>query len=581
MVSAFALSILLVAYYIGDLFLGQIGERHVAYDISAVAILLYVMESRITSFLHYRRMMKIPKLRPQLKMQRGFFLMRLGLALACVFFLGLWLARWRFGLHTGLDSIQSQLFRIYLTAGIFSLIIAEILRDDKIVYFLNRLEFTPGRTVFVLYSVAALIGSFTLIMPWNLQPRKTIELIDALFVSVSALSVTGLSPIDIATTFTKSGLVSILVMIQAGGIGIVAIAASLASITRQHLHMASSLMGTESYDLPDLGQMSSFIGRVIGFTFGMETIGTIWIYFSLPATTPDRLFHAIFHAISAFCNAGFSSFSQNLNVQWATPLTITGVSILVFFGSLGFPLIFETVDRLKKNHPRRYFSSNSILTVSTMSVVIVVGFVGFFLADYFSAHGNRDVLRLVGQSIFYTINSRTAGFNITPIAEFSQGAVLIVIAMMFIGGNPLSTAGGIKSTTIGILLATTGSFLRGHKWVQFRNREIPNTTIFKAIAIVVIYIFAATLAVLILMASEGIDAWHLLFEVASAITTCGLSLGATPYLTPLGKLVIVVLMMTGRLGIITLVFVGMGRISGQRFPLSQRSLFCWLRRQYV
>ncbi len=209
-----------------------------------------------------------------------------------------------------------------------------------------------------------------------------------------------------------------------------------------------------------------------------------------------------------------------------------------------------------------------------MTILVALGgTISFFTVDYLTAQNRPDFWSHVGESLFYAIPARTAGFNLRPIAEFSQGAVLITLVLMLIGGSPLSTAGGIKTSTLGVIITSAISFMRGHSWIQFHNREIPITTLMKSISLVTLYMVISILAIITLISSEGLNPLNLTFEVVSAISTCGLSLGVTPYLRTFAKVILIILMLLGRLGIMTIIYVGAGKISEQRFRYPKDHFF--------
>lgn len=571
MLSAVLMFVFLIGVFIADTLIPNSRERLLVYDLFIAAFCLSIFLEKFRTLYRNRLRVRTGRYWRNLRQKRTILVTREILNIFGLFFLCLWLGRWFSGFETGINPAESLRFATYISAGMLAIILGQLLHDDKILLLVHRLDLTPGRTVVLLYACASLLGSFSLIMPWSLRSDQSLSLIDALFISVSSLAVTGLSPVNLAETFTLAGLTSILIMIQVGGLGIVAITAGLASIARSRISMASSLLGRENFDMPDLGELSRFVARVLILALVCEAIGAIWIYFTISEFTPNRLFHAIFHSISSFCNAGLSSFADSLDSNYVFVGAIWCSGILSVIGGFCFPVIFEFVDWLWGK--RKWISSNGYLQIIMTVLVAVGGAMSFFIVDYLTAQNPPDFWTHVGESMFYAIPARTAGFNIRPIAEFSQGAVLITIVMMLIGGAPLSTSGGIKTSTLGIIAASAISFMRGHTWVQFRHREIPITTLMKSISVVTLYVGISTLAIVVLIASEGLDPLSLTFEVVSAISTCGLSLGVTPYLSTFAKIVLIILMLVGRLGIMTIVYVGAGKMSEQRFRYPKDHFF--------
>lgn len=491
---------------------------------------------------------------------------------ASIIFLMLWLSRWSQGPGLALHPEEALRYRTFLHAGSLLALSAFIAASQRIRSMWEVLDLTPGRMVLLSYGIASLVGTFLLILPLSLQPQASLPILDALFVSVSAISVTGLSPVDVSQTFSLFGQSVILVGIQLGGIGIVVLSVGLAVVTRQRLSLSESLMGRELYDLPEIGGVKAFVLRVVLFTFAIEAMGFVWIYFSLPQDLPHRLFHAVFHTVSAFCNAGFSSFSSNLNLPglfWMKGC----VAVLIILGSIGFPVIFEGFDRLRGKPSRRTLSPHFILNISAVVVLLVVGTLSLFLIEVFRSGAVENVVSTFGSALFHSISARTAGFNIAEISDLNQGSQLVLVVLMIIGGSPLSTAGGVKTTTAAVIIVSMASLLRGHKWIQFRSSEISYFVLQKCVAIVVLYTLVALVAVVLLMGFSNLDAWMVTFEAISALSTTGLSLGATAELGAIGKMIIIALMLIGRLGLITIVYIGVGTLSSQRFRYPQEKYF--------
>jgi trk system potassium uptake protein len=412
-----------------------------------------------------------------------------------------------------------------------------------------------------------------LILPMSLRPGVSLNVIDALFTSVSAIAVTGLTTVPISGTFSLFGQSVILVLIQLGGIGIVAVSIGLVSLTGSKLSISQSLMGRLMYDLPQLGGVRVFIRNVVTVVFAAELIGCFWIYFSLPADTPYRMFQSVFHAVSAFCNAGFSTFPDSLNVAGLGFLKI-GIALLIIVGGMGFPVIFEVLPRLSVYRSvYRPLSANTVLTLSAACILLLVGAAGIFLSESFMSLSPLAWGVRLEQSLFYSVSSRTAGFNMLAPAELTFGTQFFILCLMFIGGASVSTAGGIKTSTATVVALSTLSLLRGHQWIQLRKREISMLVLQKAVAIIVLYLLIMVSAILVLLAIERENPWTITFEVVSALSTVGLSLGVTPQLSLPGKLVIIALMFTGRLGIITMVYVGIGQIRQQRFRYAKEDLY--------
>lgn len=470
----------------------------------------------------------------------------------------------------------SDRYRTLLHAGLLVSLVSISMSMRRVTSWWSLVDLTPGRMIVLLYAVASSFGTFFLILPWSLNPGASIELIDAFFVAVSAIAVTGLTPVNVAETFSMAGQSVLLVMIQVGGLGIIAISAALAVITRNRLSLSHSMMGREMYDLPNVGRMGRFITRVSLFTVLIEALGALWIYTSLPKDLEGRAFHAIFQSVSAFCNAGFSSFPNNLEIPGLVQMKSV-ICLLVLLGGIGFPVIFELISVARPSRSYRKLSSNTVLTLLMAVGLLLIGATGIFFIELF-AHPEKllrfdDASAKIGHAIFYSVSSRTAGFNLSDVSTLSIGTQFFLGVLMIIGGAPLSTAGGIKTTTAGVIIVAAVSLLRGHKWIQFRNSEISHLVLQKAITIILLYFSALFVAVLALLALEPMDPWQITFEVISALSTVGLSLGITDQLGGMSKLIVIALMLTGRLGLVTMVYVGVGRVAEQRFHYAQEQYY--------
>ncbi len=216
---------------------------------------------------------------------------------------------------------------------------------------------------------------------------------------------------------------------------------------------------------------------------------------------------------------------------------------------------------------------NTRLTLYVTGFLLFFGAAGLFVMEGFSGSTLMSGWTRFWTSVFYSISSRTAGFNMIPVDQLSQTSILVIMLLMVVGGGPMSTAGGIKTTTVGVLASTAWATLTGKTGPQFRDRAIPELTVFRAVAGVVFYMFIASMAALLLILTENLDPWIIIFEVISAMSTVGLSLGATPDLSGFGKIVVIVLMLTGRIGLATFLYAGLGRRDAQRYRCPQDRFF--------
>ncbi|KPK64905.1 hypothetical protein AMJ83_01505 [candidate division WOR_3 bacterium SM23_42] len=397
-----------------------------------------------------------------------------------------------------------------------------------------------------------LIGTLLLTFPSATADGRGTSFIDALFTATSATCVTGLIVQDTPVYFSTLGQVVILVLIQLGGIGIMSYSAFLALLfgrfTLGQRGMLQEMMEEERNVL-------SMILYVFKMTFVIEIIGAIILFFRWISIFRDpiqTLYLSIFHSVSAFCNAGFSLFSNSLENYIADPVVNVVIMALIILGGIGFIVVYEVTRNL--SGAKRLLSIHTKLVLVTSAVLVIVGFLLIFFIEFDSAFLDYSLTGKLWGAVFQSVTPRTAGFNTVPIASLSTITLTIIIILMFIGASPGSTGGGIKTSTFAILLLSLGNILRGKEDIEVFKRKIPSTIVYKAMAIVVGTLLLLVSIFLLLLAFEKQPFLPLLFESVSAFGTVGLSMGITPDLTIIGKLLIIILMYGGRIGPLTLGF---------------------------
>lgn len=407
----------------------------------------------------------------------------------------------------------------------------------------------PGRILFTTFFLLCLLGSILLAIPAATE-RGTIAFIDAVFTSVSAVCVTGLIVLDTPNDFTFLGQGFILLLIQLGGLGImslttVALHAMGRRLSLRHERLMASLADTSPRDL-----MRS-LGTILKFTFIMEGLGAVFLSLAFHFSgdqTGQAIWRGVFTAISAFCNAGFALQSESLIPYQSNPFVLHTVAALIVFGGIA-PVTGLAVPRWVAGKPIPIAARIALVT----SVVLLV--TGTFFMLVFEWNGSLAGLALADKlqnAWFQSVTLRTAGFNSIDIAGITSPTFLIMITFMFIGGSPGGTAGGVKTTTIGILAMTFWSNIANREQLVVHNRRIHSGTIYRAVTVVVSGIAIWFLAVIMLEVTQNISSRELIFEATSAIGTVGLSIGATPLLDEIGKVIIIVAMFAGRIGPISL-----------------------------
>lgn len=487
-------------------------------------------------------------------------------------FLGIWISRWRLGLDTSLLQAPTNFYLSMLDASLFCHFVSAITKNNLFLKIFINTPLNSSRTVLIQYFFAITVGAFLLMMPISLNPGKYISLPDALFTSVSALAVTGLATVNPAEVFSQFGLIILALLIQLGGLGIVIIIAAFSLARYKRITLKDTGSVHELYGIPQIANAPDFLLRVFGFTLLMEFLGAIAIYFSIKPHVPDRAFHALFHAISSFCNAGFSSFMLNLEKAPMGPLGYFTVCLLIVIGGLSFPVLFEILSNPKKTI-KGQISANARLTLNVTLFLLVAGSLSFWILGTLRLSSGLSSLELLQESIFYSVVSRTAGFNSVPVANLGVSIQLVLILLMIVGAGPLSTGGGIKTTSLGVLLATSVSFLKGRPGVTIFHREVPHSIVMRTLSVVFFYFFLSIFSILILIGTESIEPLPIAFEVISALSTVGLSMGVTAEFSLFGKFWLMFLMLAGRVGLVSILYAGLGTTKTTRYRLPEGQFY--------
>lgn len=434
----------------------------------------------------------------------------------------------------------------------------------------------PTRTLIISFLVLIISGAGLLMLPKSVT-GENLSFVDALFTATSATCVTGLIVKDTGADFTFMGQIIILSLIQLGGLGIVVFGVVIALLLGQALGLRESVAMQDLLSARTLGQIGRMIAFIFVGTLTIEAIGAVsmlGLWNEVPGravTIHEQWFASIFHSISAFCNAGFSLFDDSLisyERNWSVYLVICPLIIL---GGLGFGVLYDITniitDKTKrflrkkfgKNHgfnteaPKRMrLQTKIVLTVST--ALIIFGMISLLIFEHYTGLGTSNNGGVLG-AFFQSVTARTAGFNTIDVASLSDSGKFILIILMFIGGSPGSTAGGIKTVTLAVVVMTAVAALRKRSEVEMFKRSIKLVVVGRAITVTLLFVvvlFGATLALNITENGNEFGMSDILFEAASALGTVGLTTGITASLTNAGKLIIILVMLIGRLGPLTL-----------------------------
>ena len=410
------------------------------------------------------------------------------------------------------------------------------------------LRVSPARLLFAGYLFYAVAGWAALSLP--AAQEVPLRPIDTLFIATSALSTTGLATVDTAGSFTALGEALVLALIQLGGLGYMTVSSFLFLALRHRLSGVRAKTARAAFGLPDTLSPAVFLRSVVIFTLIVEAVGAfILTVIFYHRGVENFLWQAVFHSVSAFCTAGFSLFPTSLEAFRGDTNLLVVISALSILGSVGFLIIVDIWYWTIGRAGRLSYSSRVILLMTL--VLITLGTVQFLTATP-AESGTGDGQRVLDAFFQAMSASTTVGFNSLPIGTISPAAMLGLMALMLIGASPAGTGGGLKTTSMAALWAVLASALTGRRQVRFRGATLPGPRILAAVAGLLSYILLSFLGLLVLVASEEGQRFDvLLFEVLSALSTVGLSMGVTGSLSDTGKAVIILLMFAGRLGAVS------------------------------
>jgi len=419
-------------------------------------------------------------------------------------------------------------------------------------------RFQPAQFLAISFIVAICVGTILLLLPFSTKSGH-ISFIDALFTATSGVCVTGLIVQDTATYFTPFGQVVILVLFQLGGLGIMTFSTLILFVAGKKISIKDRIIIQQDFHPGAPRDVKSLVKNIFFYALAFEAAGTLFLFlrwqkdfFWLKA-----LSNSVFHSVSAFCNAGFSLFSDSfMSYRDDTWINIT-LFILIVLGGVGFLVLQESKEILsslvRRKKIRISLHTKMILTMT--SFLVVISFVLFLFIEWNRSLKMFTMKEKIFSSLFQVITPRTAGFNTINLGSLSFAAVFLLIMLMFIGASPGSTGGGVKTSTIGVIFAFLKSKIKARDSVNLFYRTLPMESVTKAFTVVTLavgIIFLSSFILLIAQPWAGMK--EVLFEVFSAFSTVGLSLGITPKLSNFGKIVIILTMYIGRIGPLTILF---------------------------
>lgn len=412
---------------------------------------------------------------------------------------------------------------------------------------------SPSRKLIIGFFLAILFGAILLKMPFSLQKGVDISFLSAMFTMVSATCVTGLAVVDVSKTFSDIGAGIIIFFIQLGGLGVMTFSSIVFLLIGKKMTFHERELIKEERNANSSGQIADFIKKILLVVFLIEGTGAIILTteFVKLMPLPRAIWYGIFHSISAFCNAGFTLYSDSLEGFKSNVVINLTIGYLITLGGIGFAVIMSFITVIRRGVDR--FDLTSKVAILISMILLIVGTLTFLLLEYNNPNslGNLSFGDKVLASYFQSVTLRTAGFNSIPLSELRGGTIFISCILMFIGASPGSTGGGIKTTTFGVILFYVIGIAKRKENIEVFNRRIDWEILNRALAILVIAITYVSVIITILLVIEDFRMEQIVFEVISAFGTTGVTLGITPNLSSVSKILIMFTMFVGRLGPLT------------------------------
>ncbi|MBK9262944.1 MAG: TrkH family potassium uptake protein [Polyangiaceae bacterium] len=448
----------------------------------------------------------------------------------------------------------------------------------------------PARLMLLSFGVTALLGAFMLTLPQAVRRIEDASFVDGLFMATSAVCVTGLSVHDVAVVYTPFGQAVLLSLVQVGGLGIMALSTFFAILAGRSLRLRDARVMAEMIDAESFSNLRRSLRSIVAYTLLAEGIGIFLLLAvfeqypetSMPPTEGAPLsgsgslwWAAVFHGVNAFCHGGFSLFREGMAPLVGSLGTNAVIISLIFIGSLGFPVHDEIMRwlyvRLRGIRPTR-LSLHTRVVVMTTAVLIVVGAVGFLVLEWGRALGHLSVPNRFLAALFQSVTTRSGGFQTVNFGAMSHATWFFTCVLMFVGGAPASTGGGVKVTTVAVLYATLRAELRGYEAPRLLGRTIPATIVRRAMGVALLTATLVAGLIFILLLIEPAHPFAIVFETISAFGTVGLSTGITTSLSTAGRLALTVAMFIGRIGPLTLALALANQAASRAYRLPEERI---------
>ncbi|MFG6334233.1 MAG: TrkH family potassium uptake protein [Lachnospiraceae bacterium] len=424
-----------------------------------------------------------------------------------------------------------------------------------------RIDLSTTQTIMLSFLLAILAGSFFLALPGSSADGQAVPYVDALFTAATSICVTGLVTLPTVTTWSVFGQIVILILIQIGGLGIITIMSGLMISLHRRIGMRDRQLIQDAFNLNTLSGMVKFIKKVLLGTFMVEGVGALlYMTVFIPQYGLHGIWISLFNAVSAFCNAGMDILSENSLCEYVhNPLVNTVTALLIIMGGIGY-IVWWDVVRVCKNLKKqglkcfRTLTLHSKIALFITALLLLSGTAAFFVFEYDNplTLGSYSLPEKIQAAFFQSVTTRTAGFATVPQQNLTNASAFISILLMFIGGSPVGTAGGIKTVTIAVLFVAAFATIKNKEDAVLFQRRISKQAINKAVAVVCtsfLILFASTVLLAAITDAAALD---IVYETVSATATVGLTRDLTPKLNMMGKIIIIITMYLGRVGPISL-----------------------------
>ena len=441
------------------------------------------------------------------------------------------------------------------------------------------LKLHPATLVPASFLLAISVGTVLLILPIS-TTTESISWVNALFTATSAVCVTGLVVVDTGSYFTLFGQWVILLLIQIGGLGVMTISVTMFLMMGRSLSFRHRMAMQDLFAHTPREDILSLVKSIVIFTLFTEFTGAVLltIHWSKELPFPSALYFGVFHSVSAFCNAGFALFSESMMHYSDHVLLNSAICILIILGGIGFPVLYDLQTWFKNRNQKRIRLSVQTKTVLVTSIALIVfGALIFTLLERQALEDAHSLKHGVLTSLFQSITCRTAGFNTVDIGSLKDATLTMMIFLMFFGASPGSCGGGVKTTTLALLTAFTVSRIKKRRRVNIFKKSIPDETVTRSVSLILVSIGIIGVVLFMILTGDAVGNHQVtgsqrsflahLFETVSAFATVGLSMGVTPELNTWGKYWIILMMIIGRVGVLTFAYiiVGTGKTNGVEY----------------